>query len=102
MYRIHQIKLNLDEDKNAIPAKMAKKIGGRGLVIKRWTLCRESIDARNKSDIKRVYSVDFEIEEKHLDKKVKADLRRRMEKAGVEFFIPEIRIVLLCPLRFSE
>ena len=89
MYRIHQIKLNLDEDKNAIPAKMAKKIGGRGLVIKRWTLCRESIDARNKSDIKRVYSVDFEIEEKHLDKKVKADLRRRMEKAGVEFFIPE-------------
>ncbi len=36
---------------------------------KRWTLCRESIDARNKSDIKRVYSVDFEIEEKHLDKK---------------------------------
>ena len=34
MYRIHQIKLNLDEDKNAIPAKMDKKIGGRGLVIK--------------------------------------------------------------------
>ena len=89
MYRIHQIKLNLDEDKNAIPVKIAKKIGGRGLVIKRWALCRESIDARNKPDIKRVYSVDFEIEEEHLDKKVKADLRRRMEKAGVEFFVPE-------------
>ena len=83
MYRIHQIKLNLDEDKNAIPVKIAKKIGGRGLVIKRWALCRESIDARNKPDIKRVYSVDFEIEEEHLDKKVKAYLRRRMEKAGV-------------------
>lgn len=89
MYRIHQIKLNLDEDKNAIPVKIAKKIGGRGLVIKRWALCRESIDARNKPDIKRVYSVDFEIEEEHLDKKVKAYLRRRMEKAGVEFFVPE-------------
>lgn len=50
MYRIHQIKLNLDEDKNAIPVKIAKKIGGRGLVIKRWALCRESIDARNKPD----------------------------------------------------
>ena len=35
MYRIHQIKLNLDEDKNAIPVKIAKKIGGRGLVIKK-------------------------------------------------------------------
>ena len=30
MYRIHQIKLNLDEDKNAIPVKIAKRSAAAG------------------------------------------------------------------------
>ena len=89
MYRIHQIKLNIDQRTDAIPAKIVKKIGYRGLTIREWRLCRESIDARNKSDIKRVYSVDFEIEEEKLDDKRREELRRRMDKAGVEFFVPE-------------
>lgn len=89
MYRIHQIKLNIDQRTDAIPAKIVKKIGYRGLAIREWRLCRESIDARNKSDIKRVYSVDFEIEEEKLDDKRREELRRRMDKAGVEFFVPE-------------
>lgn len=89
MYRIHQIKLNIDQRTDAIPEKIVKKIGYRGLAIREWRLCRESIDARNKSDIKRVYSVDFEIEEEKLDDKRREELRRRMDKAGVEFFVPE-------------
>lgn len=59
MYRIHQIRLALDEPKENIPEKILKKIGGRDLFIREWHIVKESIDARNKNDIRRVYSVDF-------------------------------------------
>ena len=64
MYRIHQIKLGLNESKEKIPAKIAKKIGGRDLVIKEWRIVKESIDARDKSSIKWIYSVDFSCNKK--------------------------------------
>lgn len=63
-YRIHQIKLAIDEDKGVLPDKILKKIGKDRFVITDWEIVRESIDARNKSDIKRVYSVDFTVAEK--------------------------------------
>lgn len=59
MYRIHQIKLRIDEPKDKIPDKILKKIGGRDLFIKDWEIVKESIDARDKSNICWVYSVDF-------------------------------------------
>jgi len=68
MYRIHQIKLNLGESKEKIPDKILKKVGIRDLSIKEWHIVKESIDARNKSDIKWIYSVDFET-----DRKLKLD-----------------------------
>ena len=45
MYRIHQIKLNLNESKDKIPGKILKKIGGRDLSITKWNIVKESLDA---------------------------------------------------------
>ncbi len=79
MYRIHQVKLNLNEDKNALPAKIAKKIGAKDLKISNWTIVKESLDARDKAAIKWTYSVDFEL----AGTPNKAALAK-MAKAGVE------------------
>ncbi len=64
MYRVHQIKLNLGESVNCLPDKIEKLFskGGKTFKIKEWHIAKESIDARDKGNIKRVYTVDFEIE----------------------------------------
>jgi uncharacterized FAD-dependent dehydrogenase len=59
MLRIHEIKLGVGEDINTIPRRMIRKINVKGLEIADFQLVKESIDARNKAEIKRVYSVDF-------------------------------------------
>lgn len=79
MYRIHQIKLNLNENKDRIPGKILKKIGGRDLSITKWNIVKESLDARDKSNITWTYSVDFQ-----LSKTVSGGTLAKMKKAGVE------------------
>ena len=79
MYRIHKIKLNLNENKNTIPGKILKKIGGRDLSITSWNIVKESLDARDKTSIKWIYSVDFE-----LNKEVTGAALAKLRKAGVE------------------
>lgn len=69
MYRIHQIKLGINESKDKIPEKILKKIGGRDLFIKEWEIVKESIDARDKKDIRWVYSVDFNVASRKNPKK---------------------------------
>lgn len=59
MYRIHQIKLNIDEPKDKIPEKILKKINLPGCRIANWEIVKESLDCRDKSKIRWVYSVDF-------------------------------------------
>ena len=59
MYRIHQIILRLGEDKNLIPSRIAKKTKKSEKAIKGCEIVRESVDARDKNDIKMVYTVDF-------------------------------------------
>ena len=61
MYRIHQIKLKLGEPVGSLPQMILKKLGsdGKDLIIDQWKIVKESIDARDKSDIRLVYSVDF-------------------------------------------
>ena len=61
MYRIHEIKLGLGESVEKLPEKILKKIGAKGGAIGQWTIVKESIDARDKTNIKKVYSVDFEV-----------------------------------------
>lgn len=79
MYRIHQIKLNLNESKDRIPGKILKKIGGRDLSITKWNIVKESLDARDKSNIMWTYSVDFQ-----LNKAISGGALAKMKKAGVE------------------
>jgi len=80
MYRIHQIKLGLNESKNQIPAKIKKKLGIRDLKINQWRIAKESIDARDKANIKWIYSVDFQC-----NKKLKLE-----EAPCEEYIMPEI------------
>ena len=58
-YRIHQIKIGMNETKGDIPKKIIKKIGNRNLILTDVEIIKESIDARDKQEIKFVYSVDF-------------------------------------------
>ncbi|NCA78280.1 MAG: NAD(FAD)-utilizing dehydrogenase, partial [Alphaproteobacteria bacterium] len=62
MYRIHQIKLRWDEPLEEIPRKIGKKLGWKGNhpEILEWVIRKESIDARDKSQIFRVYTIDFQ------------------------------------------
>ncbi len=57
MYRIHELKLKIGEDKGVLVKKIEKLIG---IPVKSWKIVRESIDARDKGDIRYVYTVDFE------------------------------------------
>lgn len=69
MYRISQIKLNLDESKELLPQKIKKKIGDKTVDIVNYKIVRESIDARNKMQIKLVYTVDFDVQRKAAGKR---------------------------------
>ena len=58
-YRVNQIKLAIGEPKDRIPGRIGKMLGISSDVIQKYDIRRESIDARNKSDIRLVYTVDF-------------------------------------------
>ncbi len=69
-YRINELKLNIGEPKDRLPCMIEKKLRLKPGSITDWELRRESIDARNKSDIRLVYTVDFWCE-RRLDPKMK-------------------------------
>ena len=69
MYRISQIKLALGEPKEFLPKKIEKKLGN-SIKIKEYKIVKESIDARDKGDIKFVYTVDFDVEQRQGAKKI--------------------------------
>ncbi len=60
MLRINEIRLGLDEDMDSIPEKIIKRLGIRRADLLSWAISKESIDARNKEDIKLIYSVTIE------------------------------------------
>lgn len=70
MYRISQIKLALNESKELLPKKIKKKLGN-SIKIKEYKIVKESIDARDKGDIKFIYTVDFDVEQRQGARKVK-------------------------------
>lgn len=65
--KIDQIKLSPGESTSILPLKIRKKTGHK---VRNWRIVRESIDARDKRNIKLVYSVEYNYdpkEEKILD-----------------------------------
>src|SRR5665648_176490 len=82
MYRIHEIKLSIDEDKSNIPARIISKLAKPELQITDYRIVKESIDARDKGDIKIVYSVDFSINNPGIE--LKLDQPKSIEYEYVE------------------
>ena len=78
MLRIHEVKRNIEKRSILLQEQILKKIGIKGLELSEYQIVKESVDARNKAEIKLVYSVDFipslvgqnaeELEEQLLDK----------------------------------
>ncbi len=60
MLRISQIKLGPGEPVDTIPARIAGILHIPEKTIRSWTIKKESIDARDKSRIRFIYTVDFE------------------------------------------
>jgi len=62
-YRIHNIKLTIDETLEVIPRKVEKKLGLTEGTIEEdaYQVIKESIDARDEKTIYKVYTVDFEV-----------------------------------------
>lgn len=58
-YKIPEIKLDLTEELQSIPDKIRSKLKLRNLEIQSWRIVKESIDARDKGQIQRVYLVEF-------------------------------------------
>jgi len=59
MLRIHEIKRSIGEEIDIIPLLIIKKLNIKDLEIIESQVIKESVDARNKAEIKLVYSVDF-------------------------------------------
>lgn len=78
IYRIHQIKLKPGEKKEKIPFLIRKKVGAE---IGDWVIRRESVDARDKRNIRLVYTVDFSCGKK-LKLPEAPDLRYRPARPG--------------------
>lgn len=59
MLRIHEIKRSIGEEMDVIPQRIIKKLNIKDMEIIEYQMIKESVDARNKAEIKLVYSVDF-------------------------------------------
>ncbi len=59
MLRIHEIKRSIGEEMDVIPWNIIKKLNIKDLEITEFQVIKESVDARNKAEIKLVYSIDF-------------------------------------------
>lgn len=68
--RINQIKLPIQHNKKELEEKIRKLLKLRKDVIIKYQIVKKSIDARNKPDIRFVYSVDVESEGLSISKKV--------------------------------
>lgn len=79
-YRIHQVKLAVGETTDTLAHKIIKKIGDRNLIITDLEIIRESIDARDKKNIKFVYTVDFSaVKRQNTKQEVRIPLRRGLD-----------------------
>ncbi len=63
MLRISQIRLSREEPLSEIPKKIGQKLGIRNFEPEEWKIVKESVDAREKPDIRFVYTVDFKVRE---------------------------------------
>lgn len=78
MLRVNEVKLSLEQDEKDIPSILASMLKISELEIISWTISRKSIDARNKTNIYVVYSIDIEVKDE--DKILKRNHRKAITK----------------------
>lgn len=61
--RVSNIRLGIDEPELALPARVAGALDLRPTEIDRWRILRKSLDARDKSSLAFVYSVEVAVRE---------------------------------------
>jgi len=57
--RVSNIRLGIDESETALPERVAQALGVRVADIGSWRILRKSLDSRNKSDLRFVYSAEI-------------------------------------------
>ncbi|MEI8215870.1 MAG: hypothetical protein WCF96_02115 [Eubacteriales bacterium] len=87
MLRIHEVKLQLEQDKSQIPQKIMNMINMKELKIDSYKIVKESIDARDKNNIYFIYSVDFTTKNEKAvlekKKKLKIDVVKKIDSKFV-------------------
>lgn len=86
MLRIHDLKLGLDEDLDLLPDKIKKRLNQPQIKILSYSILKESIDARNKEEIKFVYSIDFEVKDEKTLLKNAQKLRLEQVKSDTKSY----------------
>lgn len=61
--RLREIRLHLDEDEVQLPVRVARQLGLEPTDVRNLKLVRKGIDARRKSAILKVYTVEFEVDD---------------------------------------
>jgi len=84
--RINNIAIKLDQDKNILRKKIAKKLKLKEEEIKSFKILKESVDARKKHDIKFVYCIEVECdnEEKLVEKLKDNDVKMEKQSYDIE------------------
>jgi uncharacterized protein len=59
--RVTNLSLELDEPEALLPERLAARLGLTPDAIRSWRILRKSVDARNRSEIKFVYSAEVEL-----------------------------------------
>ncbi|MBQ9932173.1 MAG: hypothetical protein IJO79_07445 [Firmicutes bacterium] len=90
MLQIHELKIDIDQKEDALEAALCRKLGLRQGSVKEWKILRESLDARDKNDLKRTYALAFALgdpaqEEALLRKKGKLRLESYAPPAPYDF-----------------
>jgi uncharacterized protein len=58
-YRVNEVRMQIGEEASHLPGHISKKLSIPVAWIESYDIRRESVDARDKSDIRMVYTVDF-------------------------------------------
>ena len=91
-YRISQIKLKPGQPINMIDKAIAHMLGKKNLEISNVTIVRESIDARKKPNVKLVYTVDFDCDEKlELPEAVTAEYAEPFSLNAIDTVVKQIK-----------
>lgn len=92
MLRIHEIKRQVDQPVEVLPRRIEKRLGLPGGSVGQWRLVKESVDARDKSQVMLVCSVDFQVEGMSQEQVLKRGQKRKLKMAVApdETYIPVV------------